>query len=107
MVKLGQLYFFAKNESSPEYSYTAKEIIKFLLDGDIGCVIDENIVQYGCNHLPDNKNIDDQLDYYLLAEIVAAPKDNQGEWDVKFRRVGSNTTGNSGVSEIVNPFNMT
>lgn len=46
-VKLGRLYFYVKDELTPEYPYTAEEIKEFLLDGDIGAWIDELIVKEG------------------------------------------------------------
>lgn len=36
-----------KDELTPNYSYSAKEIKDFLLDGDIGAWIDELIVKEG------------------------------------------------------------
>ena len=46
-IKLGRLYFYVKDELTPNYSYTAEEIKEFLLDGDIGAWIDELIVKKG------------------------------------------------------------
>lgn len=46
-VKLGHLYFYVKDEITPEYSYTAPEIKQFLLDGDIGVWVDELMVTKG------------------------------------------------------------
>lgn len=46
-IKLGRLYFYVKDELTPNYAYTAEEIKEFLLEGDIGAWIEELMVKEG------------------------------------------------------------
>ena len=73
-IKLGHLYFFVKDELTPEYSYTAEEIKDFLLDGDIGVWVTKPRVKQGY-FMDYAGGMDEPLNFHeqLFADIGSTP----------------------------------
>lgn len=83
-VKLGRLYFYVKDELTPEYPYTAEEIKDFLLDGDIGVWIDEIMVKEGY-YMDFAGGVDNPRNYRerVFASIGSTYEQNPfGDWQI-------------------------
>lgn len=72
-LKVGHLYFYVKDEATPNNPFTAQELKDILLEGDIGCFIEERLVTKGYR----DKGED------VFASIGAAPfLENCHEWQI-------------------------
>lgn len=72
-LKVGHLYFYVKDEATPNNPFTAQELKDILLEGDIGCFIEERLVIKGYR----GKGED------VFASIGAAPfLENCHEWQI-------------------------
>ncbi len=82
-LKVGHLYFYVKDEATPDHPFDSKELKALLLEGDIGCVIDEKLVTEGyCYEGGDPESPSNYFEK-IFASIGAAPfLENCHEWQI-------------------------